>query len=81
MFEVAEQLLPAAARLVQAVLEGEVALSVPLPVKLSAGPSWGQLRDYEPPPVPPLPHQQQEQQQQDQQQQQSALGAPPPVWR
>eukprot|EP00198_Chlamydomonas_reinhardtii_P012144 XP_001701481.1 DNA polymerase theta [Chlamydomonas reinhardtii] len=50
VFEVAEQLLPAAARLVQAVLEGEVALSVPLPVKLSAGPSWGQLRDYEPPP-------------------------------
>ena len=49
MLEVEAQLLPAVAALVQQILEGEVALAVPTPVKLSAGPSWGQLEEYQPP--------------------------------
>ncbi|KXZ52413.1 hypothetical protein GPECTOR_9g457 [Gonium pectorale] len=52
VFEVESGLLPAVAALVRQVLEGQVALSVPLPVKLSAGPSWGELTEYDPPPQP-----------------------------
>ncbi|GFR45959.1 hypothetical protein Agub_g7428, partial [Astrephomene gubernaculifera] len=51
VLEVAAEQLPAVAALVRGVLEGEVALAVPLPVKLSVGPSWGQLQEYDPPAV------------------------------
>ena len=53
LFEVDAAQLQAAARLVKRLMEGVAAvfgLSVPLPVKLSAGPSWGALQPLQ------LPH-------------------------
>jgi DNA polymerase theta len=50
LFEVDSAVLPAAARVVRETMEaaaGTWRLSVPLPVKLSAGPSWGELETYE----------------------------------
>lgn len=47
LFEVSESCLPAAALLVRNVMESAAevwGLSVPLPVKLSVGPSWGELQ-------------------------------------
>jgi DNA polymerase theta len=49
LFEVDSAVLPAAARVVRETMEaaaGTWRLSVPLPVKLSAGPSWGELETY-----------------------------------
>ncbi|GIL88385.1 hypothetical protein Vretifemale_16356, partial [Volvox reticuliferus] len=53
VLEVETVFLAAVATLVREVLEGEVRLRVPTPVKLSTGPSWGQLADYDPPTEPP----------------------------
>lgn len=49
LFEVEGSNVPAAAALVRSVMEdaAEVwGLRVALPVKVSVGPSWGQLREY-----------------------------------
>ncbi len=51
VFEVEAAALPAVAARVRGVLEGMAAahrLRVPLPVKMGAGPSWGELAEYEP---------------------------------
>lgn len=50
LFEVCEASLPQAAALVRDVMEGAAGVwgvRVPLPVKLSVGPSWGQLQEYD----------------------------------
>ncbi|WIA12996.1 hypothetical protein OEZ85_006607 [Tetradesmus obliquus] len=50
LFEVSEAQLPQVAALVRAVMEGAAGVwgvRVPLPVKLSVGPSWGQLQAYD----------------------------------
>jgi DNA polymerase I-like protein with 3'-5' exonuclease and polymerase domains len=50
LFEVSEAQLPHVAALVRAVMEGAAGIwgvRVPLPVKLSVGPSWGQLQAYD----------------------------------
>lgn len=50
LFEVSEVQLPQVAALVRAVMEGAAGVwgvRVPLPVKLSVGPSWGQLQAYD----------------------------------
>ncbi len=46
LFEVRTEALPLVAALVKQEMEGAVALRVPLPVKLNAGPSWGELQEY-----------------------------------
>lgn len=43
LFEVHRSALPAAAVLIQEVMEGTTRLDVPLPVKLQVGPNWGSL--------------------------------------
>ena len=48
LLEVEKDVLPSAATLVRGCMEGAAALSVPMRVKLSMGPSWGQLQAYEP---------------------------------
>jgi hypothetical protein len=50
LFEVSEAQLPQVAALVRDVMEGAAGIwgvRVPLPVKLSVGPSWGQLQAYD----------------------------------
>ena len=47
LLEVAKEALPKAAALVRDCMEGAVKLSVPMPVKLHVGPSWGQLQPYQ----------------------------------
>jgi hypothetical protein len=49
LFEVHQTQLQQVAALVRGVMEGAQqawGLSVALPVKMAAGPSWGQLQDY-----------------------------------
>ena len=47
LLEVEREALPEAAALVKECMEGAVKLSVPMPVKLNVGPSWGQLQPYQ----------------------------------
>jgi len=47
LLEVDEDVLPCASRLVRECMEGAAALSVPMRVKLTVGPSWGQLEPLE----------------------------------
>ena len=49
LLEVEKEALPEAAALVKDCMEGAVKLSVPMPVKLHVGPSWGQLQPYQMP--------------------------------
>eukprot|EP00882_Tetradesmus_deserticola_P034371 GHRQ01039402.1.p3 GENE.GHRQ01039402.1~~GHRQ01039402.1.p3 ORF type:complete len:100 (+),score=32.17 GHRQ01039402.1:43-300(+) len=51
LLEVEEAHLPQVAALVRSVMEGAAGtwgVRVPLPAKLSVGPSWGQLQEYVP---------------------------------
>ncbi len=47
LLEVEKEALPEAAALVRDCMEGAVKLTVPMPVKLHVGPSWGQLQPYQ----------------------------------
>ena len=47
LLEVEREALPEAAALVKECMEGAVELTVPMPVKLHVGPSWGQLQPYQ----------------------------------
>jgi DNA polymerase I-like protein with 3'-5' exonuclease and polymerase domains len=50
LFEVSSSQLTSVAALVRRVMEGTAAvwgIQLPLPVKVSVGPSWGQLTRYE----------------------------------
>ncbi len=47
LFEVRAAHLSAVAPLVKEVMESCVQLSVPLPVKLNSGPSWGEMQEME----------------------------------
>jgi DNA polymerase theta len=52
LFEVSSDQLAEAVRLIRGVMEaasGVWGLQVLLPIKLSVGPSWGQLQDYQQP--------------------------------
>ena len=49
LLEVEKEALPEAAALVKECMEGAAELSVPMPVKLHVGPSWGQLQPYQMP--------------------------------
>ena len=46
LLEVDKEVLPEVCRLVKECMEGAASLSVPMRVKLSVGPSWGQLEPY-----------------------------------
>ena len=46
LLEVDKEALPEACVLVRECMEGAASLSVPMRVKLSIGPSWGQLEPY-----------------------------------
>ena len=46
LLEVDEKVLPEVCVLVRECMEGAASLSVPMRVKLSVGPSWGQLEPY-----------------------------------
>lgn len=53
VFEVVDEVLPYCAALVKRTMEGieaQFGLRVPFPIKLAAGPSWGELADYRVPP-------------------------------
>ncbi len=47
LFEVRAGALSSVAPLVKEVMEGCVQLSVPLPVKVNSGPSWGEMQEME----------------------------------
>lgn len=49
LLEVEKEALQEAAALVKECMEGAAELSVPMPVKLHVGPSWGQLQRYQMP--------------------------------
>lgn len=46
LFEVKSSVLQQACSLIKNCMENAVALSVPFPVKLRVGPSWGELEPY-----------------------------------
>jgi len=46
IFEVHEENVTEAARIIQHEMENAMELSVHMPVKLKVGPSWGKLEDY-----------------------------------
>lgn len=46
LFEVKVSVLQQACSLIKRCMENAVALSVPFPVKLRVGPSWGELEPY-----------------------------------
>lgn len=46
LLEVDREVLPEVCALVRECMEGAASLSVPMRVKLSIGPSWGQLEPY-----------------------------------
>ena len=46
LFEVKSSVLQQACSLIKSCMENAVTLSVPFPVKLRVGPSWGELQPY-----------------------------------
>ena len=46
LFEVRSDVLQQACMLIKGCMENAVQLSVPFPVKLKTGPSWGELEPY-----------------------------------
>lgn len=46
MYEVPERYLKKSAMIIKECMENAVNLSIPLPVKIKSGYSWGQLREF-----------------------------------
>lgn len=46
LYEVPSKYLVSVAKIVKKCMEESVELSVPFPVKLKAGPSWGEMEEY-----------------------------------